>query len=306
MNLLNFISAYPDEASCKAKFKAYRDKEGVTCKKCGHTEHYWLSTIEQYKCKKCGFRTSIKSGTVLENSKLPYRYWFVAMHLITSTKKTFSALELQRQLGHNRYEPIWAMLHKLRIVMGKRDDMYFLDKQVEIDEGFFEISLDDKDEGLKRGRGSQRQAKVLVMTSEEPIKKKEQKPNKKTSKLRFIKMKVLDALDSKTIQAQIKEQVHKSSTVKTDGYKSYSNLKNYVRKHLSQVVPPEEASIILPWVHTMIANAKRTLLGIHHMMTLDYIQNYLNEFCYKVNRRYFGENIFDRLLIASVSNTWTD
>jgi hypothetical protein len=305
MNLLNFIKDFPDELSCKEKFKAFRDKVGVKCKGCGHTEHYWLSTIDQYKCKKCGFRTTLKSGTVLENTKLPYRYWFVAMHLMTSTKKTFSALELQRQLGHKYYEPIWTMLHKLRVVMGIRDNKYFLDNQVEIDEGFFEISLENKD-GLKRGRGSQKQAKVLVMTSEKPVKEKDQKPHKKSSKLRYIKMKVLDSLDSETIDAHVKEYVHKGSTVKTDGYKSYKNLNMIVKKHMSHVVPPKEAPIVLPWVHTMISNAKRTLLGIHHMMTHDYIQNYLDEFCYKVNRRYFKEQLFDRMLIASVSYRWYD
>jgi len=306
MNLLNFIEKFPDEESCKLKFKELREKQGLTCRKCGHTEHYWLSTIDHFKCKKCGTRTTLKSGTVLENSKLPYRYWFVAMHLITSTKKPISALELQRQLGHKFYEPIWALLHKLRIVMGKRDDRYFLNNQIELDEGFFEIKLEDKDEQLKRGRGSQRQAKVLVMTSAKPVKKKDQKPNKKASKLQFIKMKVLGSLDSETIETQVQEQIHKSSTIKTDGYRSYTNLRKYVKKHISSVVPPEEASIILPWVHTMIANAKRNFLGIHHMMSLEYIQNYLDEFCYKVNRRYFGERLFDRLLIASISAKWTD
>lgn len=306
MNLLDFIQTFPDEASCKLKFKQIREQEGVVCRKCGNKEHYWLSTIEHYKCKQCGTKTSLKSGTVLENTKLPIRYWFVAMHLITSTKKTFSALEMQRQLGHKYYEPIWAMMHKLRIIMGKRDNNYYLTNNIELDEGFFEVAIDKNKEPLKRGRGSQRQAKVLVMTSQVPVKKKNQKPHKKTSKLRFIKMKVLDSLNSESIETQVEEHIHKRSTVNTDGFRSYSNLKNYVKKHLSKIVPPEEASKILPWVHTMIANAKRNLLGIHHMMTLEYIQNYLDEFCYKVNRRYFGEKIFDRLLIASVSIKWND
>ncbi|MDR2928554.1 MAG: IS1595 family transposase, partial [Cytophagaceae bacterium] len=30
--------------------------------------------------------------------------------------------------------------------------------------------------------------------------------------------------------------------------------------------------------------------------------NYLNEFCYKFNRRYLGEKIFDRILIAAVDS----
>ncbi len=122
MKLIEFTELYPDEASCRLAFKQYREKEGVTCKKCGNTTHYWKKKREQWECKKCHHRTTLKSGTVMENSKLPFRYWFIAMHLITSTKKTFSAKEIQRQLGHKRYEPIWAMMHKLRLVMGIRDD----------------------------------------------------------------------------------------------------------------------------------------------------------------------------------------
>ena len=64
-------------------------------------------------------------------------YWFKAIHLLTSTKNTFSASEMQRQLGHKRYQPIWEMMHKLRNVMGKRDNKYTLLGSVEVDEFFF-------------------------------------------------------------------------------------------------------------------------------------------------------------------------
>jgi len=138
MNLLEFFKHYPDELSCKTAFKSYRDNQGIICKKCGHTDHYWKRDKEQYECKNCKFRTTLKSGTVMQNSKLPYQYWFIAMHLMSSTKKSFSALEMQRQLGHKRYEPIWAMMHKIRSVMGLRDEEYVLSGAMEIDEGFFE------------------------------------------------------------------------------------------------------------------------------------------------------------------------
>ena len=55
--------------------------------------------------------TTMRSGTVMRSGKLPLRHWFIAMHLLTATKKSFSALELQRQLGHGRYQPVGEMLH---------------------------------------------------------------------------------------------------------------------------------------------------------------------------------------------------
>lgn len=309
MNLIKFLDEFPDEASCRAKFKEYRDKEGVICRKCGNAEHYWLKTIEKYECKKCKARTSLRSGTVMHASNLPFRYWFIAMHLLTSTKKSFSALELQRQIGHKFYEPVWFMLKKLRATMGIRDSQYQLDDVVEVDEGFFSSVDTDKDEKEdekpKRGRGSQKKSTVMVL-AKTVYDGKPKKKHQKVSKFRFVKMVVMENLKGSSVDKVITGHVSPTSIVKSDDYTSYSNIKNLVECHVKRAVPPKESSTYLPWVHTMIANAKRTLLGIHHMVSDKYIQGYLDEFCYKVNRRYYGEKLFDRLLIASVSINYKD
>ena len=58
---------------------------------------------------------------------------------------------------------------------------------------------------------------------------------------------------------------------------------------------------ILLWVHIAISNAKRLLLDMHHRIKNEYLQYYLNEFCYKFNRRYFGEKLFVRGVLAAIS-----
>ncbi len=113
MKPLEFAQKYPDEESCITKLRELREREIRVCPRCGHKEWYWKSDKLSYECKKCRHRESIRKGTVMENSKLPFLYWFMTMHLLTTTKKTFSAIELQRQLGHKRYQPVWEMLHKL-------------------------------------------------------------------------------------------------------------------------------------------------------------------------------------------------
>jgi len=186
MKLIEFNKHFPDEASCRLEFKKYREQEGVTCMKCGNKTNYWKKKREQWECKKCSHRTTLKSGTVMHNSKFPFQYWFIAMHLITSTKKTFSAKEIQRQLGHKRHEPIWSMMHKLRLVMGLRNEQYTLCGEVELDEGFFKtIDPDlDKSEPLKRGRGSQKQTSVLV-SAESKSAPEEYSPKKHGKKKRL-------------------------------------------------------------------------------------------------------------------------
>jgi len=303
MNLLNFISQYPDEESCKLKLKEIRDKEGVICRRCGCIDHYWKRDKWQYECKKCKTRTTLRSGTIMHGSQLPFRYWFVAMHLLTSTKKSFSALELQRQLGHKYYEPIWTMLHKLRIAMGKRDSQYMLSGQIELDEGFFstEVKPEDRDKPRKRGRGSQKKTKVLVMAESKKVEGERSKKGK-PRKVGFIKMQVIPDLKADTINEQVTTNVSPSSTLITDDSTSYSDLGDLVSRHEPQVIPKEKVGEILPWVHLAISNAKRMILDIHHNIKPEYLQGYLNEFCYKFNRRYFGEALFDRLLIVGVKS----
>ena len=165
MNLIDFHKTFPNEDACIEYFKAKREYQGIVCDKCGCTHHYWKSYRNQWQCKKCGHRTGLKAGTVMHSSKLPLLTWFITIHLITSTKKSFSAAELQRQLGISCYQTVWEMLHKIRGVMGKRDSRYKLNGSIELDDAFFTISLENDKEGekLKRGRGSQRKAKVLVI-----------------------------------------------------------------------------------------------------------------------------------------------
>ena len=301
MTLIDFLSHFPDEESCKQKFKAYRDQVGVVCSKCGGTDHYWKKDKEQYECKHCQTRTTLKSGTVMHKSKLPFRYWFIAMHLLTSTKKTFSAKEIQRQLGHNRYHPIWHMVHKLREAMGKRDDEYVLAGCIELDEGYFstEMSQEEKDKPLKRGRGSQKKSKVLVMAESEMV--EFPKTGQKPRRVGYLKMKVIDDLKKETINAAVQQLASGANQIDTDHSTSYVELKDFVPRHNSQVIPKEKVGEALPWVHIAISNAKRQLINTFHDIKPEFLQNYLDEFCYKFNRRYLGEALFGRLLVACVS-----
>jgi transposase-like protein len=78
MNIFNFTQSFPDENAIIAHFKAQRDQNGVVCPKCDGKEHIWLKNKLNYECKHCHSRRSLRSGTVLEHSKLPFQYWYVA------------------------------------------------------------------------------------------------------------------------------------------------------------------------------------------------------------------------------------
>jgi len=162
MNLLNFVANFPGEESCKRRWKEVRDRQGVICQKCGGESHYWKSDKESYECKNCGYRQSLKANTIMHGSWLPFRYWFAAIHLIISTKKSFSAKELQRQVGYKYYEPIWAMMHKIRSAMGKRDSLYNLSGIIESDEGFFSTEVSDNEKNNLKDATINEQVKTLA------------------------------------------------------------------------------------------------------------------------------------------------
>lgn len=101
----------------------------------------------------------------------------------------------------------------------------------------------------------------------------------------------------------VKVQVYKSAELITDVSISYTRLIEYVKSHEAKVIDSKMVHVLLPWGHIAISNSKRLFLDVHHKIKNEYIQYYLNEFCYKLNRRYFGDNIFDRLLMVAVSYT---
>jgi hypothetical protein len=143
-----------------------------------------------YQCRDCGFRTSLKKGTLLENSKLGFRTWYSIILKISATRKGFSAAEIQRQLGHKRYEPIWLCMHKISECMGKRDDLYKLEDMIELVDAMIktETSVRTKAKS-KRGRGTLNHSLVSVMAESTPMEDLES--GKKTSSCRYFKMKML-------------------------------------------------------------------------------------------------------------------
>ncbi len=301
MKIAEFGKRFPDEESCRAHFKKLRIKKGVTCKRCGGINHYWLASKSMFQCKDCRFRTSLKSGTVMENSKLPFRYWYIAMFLLTATKKSFSALEMQRQIGHKRYEPIWAMMHKIRMIMGQQEAMAELKGWIELDEGYFAFRVDKETRArFNGGKGSPRMATVLVMAESEEV--ESPKKNQKKRRCKKFRMKVIPDFKGTTVNREVTAVIHPDSHVMTDRIGSYSRLKDYFTEHIILPASGKRASELLPWVHTTISNAKRTLLGIFHGIGKGYVQNYLDEFCYKLNRRYRGEGRFYDLMEDSLTH----
>jgi len=300
MNLFTFSAHFGDENACRQHFKEERDKIDVVCQRCGCKNHYWIRSRWSYECKSCRSRTSLRSGTIMQGSNLSFLIWYRAMFLMSATKKGFSAKEMQRQLGLKRYEPVWALVHKLRKAMGNREARYTLEGMIEFDEGYFTVESSQVEQAkAKPGRGAAGKKNVVVMAESTPVENLE--TGSKSNQVRYFKAKVLDTHSAQEINQTVEENLDDKTIVFSDKSTSYVDIADYVEMHVTEKSSKESTQQTLKWVHIFISNAKRNLLGNYHKIKGKYLQLYLDEFVYKLNRRYFGDKLFDRLIVASIT-----
>lgn len=113
-----------------------------------------------------------------------------------------------------------------------------------------------------------------------------------------IKMHVISDLKTDTFERNVRAVVEEGSTAVRDNLHSHIGVERVVEKSERQTVPGKDAPKMLPWVHIAIANAKSLLQDMYHGIKGEFLQSYIDEFCYKFNRKYFGDRVFDRLVVA--------
>ena len=233
----------------------------------------------------------------MEHSKLPFLLWYRAMILISFSKKGLSSLEIKRQLGQKRYESTWLMVHKIRKAMSKVNQQEQLRGTIEFDEGYFSIATPKKK--TKRGRGSKKKAKVAVMAESVPL--EDPISGFRYNWLGRFKMNVLEGHQMNKIDQLLENKIKKSSVIISDKSTSYGNIKHSF-EHFPKLSEEHTNQQSLKWVHIGISNAKRKLLGINHRIKKEYLQNYLDEFCFKINRRKDEQHLIHPIINAVALN----
>jgi transposase-like protein len=306
MTATEFDKLFPDEIACRDYWRSIREKAGITCSKCKSKEHYWHHWNQEWRCKRCKKTTTLRTGTVMMHSNLPIRTWFRAIFEVMSRKKSISSTELYRQFPEIKSEgTAWYLLHRLRIAMGARDAQYQLHGDVEVDEAFITVvkEIEPETRRDKRGRGAVRKSPVLVLASTISRSDKKVKKSKKSSLPLYFKMIQLPNLTSTSLNEGIFRNVKAKTHIFTDKFRSYNDIKHFVDKHTATKTPPKQAHETLPWVHCAIGNFKRIIDGIFHHVNDEYLQNYLDEYIFKLNRRRSKEPFF-RLLNACIYVPW--
>ena len=272
-----FLKRFSSERACQEYLAAQRWKEGYVCPKCGCRHGYRLKN-GRYQCAQCRHQVSVTAGTVLHKTHMPLTQWFLAFYLVCQDKRGISAVQLSAQLG-TTYKTAWYMLKRIRAAMGQRDETHQLTGTIDFDDAYFGGPV----KGKKRGRGTEK-AKVFVALSLDC-----------QGNPQYLKMRVTPDIKKGSVQKFAKSAFAKNSVVRSDGYRSYiPALKDFTHEH--KAYHPDSG--LLHWLHIIVGNAKAFILGTYHGLQKDYLQSYLDEFCFRFSRRSFGPALLDRLALA--------
>ena len=118
ISLLTLMDRYNDDAKCRDTLEAIRWPNGVACLRCGDMDVGEVESRNQYCCRSCEYRFSVTAGTIMHDSHLPLRTWFIAIFLMCQAKKGMSARQLHRTLGLGSYKTAWYLCHRIREAMG--------------------------------------------------------------------------------------------------------------------------------------------------------------------------------------------
>ena len=285
ISFFEFQQRFQTEENCRRRLFELRWPDGFVCPRCGGKDYYNLPKRRLFQCKECGYQTSLTAGTVMHGTQTSLLKWFWAIYLVSTDKRGLSALALSKKLEIS-YWRAWTMLQKIRQGMRDRDANYKLAGIVEIDDAFFG---GPKEGGDKRGRGS---SKVPVIVE----------ASTNGEGIGYARMTVVDHVDGKTVKEIVKADIKEDQVIKTDGFSSYKIVKEEGHEHQREIVKGRKAHEALKWVHILISNAKAFILGTFHGVSKKHLQAYLDEFCYRFNRRWWENQLFDRLVTACATS----
>jgi transposase-like protein len=283
MNLLDIHKELNTEAKCIAFLEHMRWPDGVKCLACNSPKITPITAKgklnkktgkrspdrELYQCNDCRFQFTATTGTVYHDTHLPLTKWFLAIALITESKKGISANQLSRALSV-QYRTAWYLAHRIRKAMMEANPQK-LTGIVEVDETY----IGGKQKGHKRKKFNK---EVVVGIRE------------RGGDLRLIHSENNGSFElGKHIHEHVDPGV---AMIVTDEYSAYPSAISMAGIHHSQheTIRHKEKIYVRGIVHTNTVESafslfKRGLTGAFHKVSLKHLQRYLNEFSYRFNNR---------------------
>jgi transposase-like protein len=283
MNLTD--SRFQDADKAREWFEAQRWPHGPNCPHCGNADPEAIRKLEGkkhrpgvYQCNACREQFTVTVGTVMERSKIPLNKWLMAMHLMGSSKKGFSAHQLHRVLGIT-YQSAWFLAHRIREAMddkGQSGPIGGEGKVVEADETYFgnKETITTRTKKGKSGHASKRPVVALV---------------ERGGKARFFHV---QRATKETVRDLLVRNVSRKSTLHTDESPLYTRTGGEFDSHRTvkhsagEYVRYEDAGIVhTNTVENVFSVFKRGMQGVYQHCSEKHLSRYVNEFEFRYNHR---------------------
>ena len=273
-NELDFVKRFSDEDSCYSHLAHYKWSKGFSCHHCQSTEAHHCSIAHHKRCKQCLRIISPTSHTLFHKVKFGIHKAFYVVFKMSATTKSISAEQLSKTIGVNRKTAL-LFQQKVRLAM-KSSENHPMTGQIEVDEAF----IGQKEEG-QIGRGAENKAQIVVAVEKHGA-----------SGIKRMYVKVIENASAAELKTIFDKHISSEAKVLTDKWKGYSPLTELYHIEQEKSKPDTNFKVM----HRCIQQLKSWLRGIHHSVDHNYLQGYLDEFCYRINRSIHKNTIFENLM----------